>query len=123
MATTIVKLTAFPEYLDAVRAVLGSIDLDPASSDIAQRTVKATQYFTRDDDGLTKAWHGRVWLNPPYAQPDIADFVAKLITEVKTAHVIEAIMLTHNFTCTRWFHDVLAAARAFLPDPWAHQVC
>jgi phage N-6-adenine-methyltransferase len=101
------------DYLDAVRDVLGSIDLDPASSRIAQRAVKAAAYFTTDDDGLTKEWRGRVWLNPPYAQPDIADFVAKLITEYRAGHVTEAIMLTHNFTCTRWFYQAATAARAF----------
>jgi hypothetical protein len=36
-----------PEYLDRVRAMLGDIDLDPASSEIAQETVKAKHYFTR----------------------------------------------------------------------------
>jgi phage N-6-adenine-methyltransferase len=102
-----------PDYLDAVRDVLGGIDLDPASSAIAQRTVRATTHFTTDDNGLTKEWRGRVWLNPPYAQPDIADFVAKLITEYRACRVTEAILLTHNFSCTRWFHSAVTAARVF----------
>jgi hypothetical protein len=33
-------------YIETVRMVLGEIDLDPASSEIAQKTVKAAQYFT-----------------------------------------------------------------------------
>ena len=85
----------------------------PHSSEIAQRTVRATAHFTTDDDGLTKEWRGRVWLNPPYAQPDIADFVAKVITEYRACRITEAIMLTHNFTCTRWFHKALRSAQAF----------
>ena len=63
------------QYIEAARRVLGEIDLDPASCEVAQRTVKAVEYFTAKDDGLEQEWHGRVWLNPPYAQPVIAQFV------------------------------------------------
>lgn len=34
------------EYIVLVRRVLGEIDLDPFSSEEAQRTVQAKQYFT-----------------------------------------------------------------------------
>lgn len=54
------------EYIAAVREVLGEIDLDPASSALAQETVRAIEHFTVDDDGLAQEWHGRVFLNPPY---------------------------------------------------------
>jgi phage N-6-adenine-methyltransferase len=101
------------EFIDAACDVLGNIDLDPASSEIAQGTVRAAAYFTIDDDGLTKEWRGRVWLNPPYTQPEIADFIAKLIAEHHAGHVTEAIMLTHNYSDTEWFHQALQAARAF----------
>jgi ParB family chromosome partitioning protein len=101
------------KYIGAVRAVLGEIDLDPASSEIAQRTVRAAKYFTIDDDGLSQDWHGRAFLNPPYAQPLTERFVAKLIAEHEAGHVSEAILLTHNFTCTRWCQDALWACRAF----------
>jgi hypothetical protein len=43
------------EYVDlAQEVVLGKIDLDPASSALAQQTVKAKQFFTAADDGLAK---------------------------------------------------------------------
>ena len=71
------------QYIAAARRVLGEIDLDPASCEVAQGIVKAVQYFTAKDDGLKQEWHGRVWLNPPYAQPLIAQFVSKLIAERK----------------------------------------
>jgi DNA N-6-adenine-methyltransferase (Dam) len=67
------------EYVDRVRDVLGEIDLDPASHALAQKIIRAARFFTREDDGLTKDWSGRVWLNPPYAQPLIGQFVDKLV--------------------------------------------
>ncbi len=99
------------EYLDAARDVLGAIDLDPASSEAAQRRVQAERYFTPEDDGLEHEWAGRVWLNPPYAQPLIAQFVSKLVAEYVAGRVSAAIMLTHNYTDTAWFHE----AEAFAP--------
>jgi DNA N-6-adenine-methyltransferase (Dam) len=54
------------EFLAVVRAALGTIDLDPASSDEAQQIVQATNYFTKEQDGLKKEWYGKVYLNPPY---------------------------------------------------------
>jgi len=59
-------------YVEAARQVLGEIELDPASSEIAQRVVQAVDYFTIDLDGLKQPWFGKVWLNPPYAQPAIS---------------------------------------------------
>lgn len=97
-------------YIEAARAVMGGIDLDPATHPIAQRTVQADQFYTRQDDGLSLSWHGRVWLNPPYAQPWIARFVEKLTSEVASGAVEQAIMLTHNYTDTMWFHMAEASA-------------
>jgi hypothetical protein len=56
---------------------MGRIDCDPASHEAAQRTVRATRYYTKHDNGLAQLWHGRCWLNPPYSQPLISRFVDK----------------------------------------------
>jgi hypothetical protein len=50
------------KYIEAARAVLGSIDVDPASNNIAQRIVGAAKYYTKENSGLDKEWHGNVWL-------------------------------------------------------------
>ena len=93
------------EYLSAAKDVLGEFDVDPASSDKAQETVKAKKYFTKEENGLTKEWKGRVWLNPPYVQPDIEHFTSKLVKEYLNKNVTEAILLTHNYTDTKWFQN------------------
>jgi phage N-6-adenine-methyltransferase len=100
------------EYIKLARKVMGRIDLDPASSDFGQETVQAGEYFTPFENGLRRKWHGRVWLNPPYSQPDIAYFVAKLVSEFRAGRVNEAILLTHNYTDTAWFHDANSACSA-----------
>jgi DNA N-6-adenine-methyltransferase (Dam) len=89
----------------AARAVLGEIDLDPASDPIAQETVRAGAFFTIVDDGLAKEWFGRVWLNPPYHRKLLPSFVRKLIAERAAGRVAAAIMLTNNCTDTEWFED------------------
>lgn len=103
------------QYIAAARAVMGEIDLDPATHPIAQQTVQAVQFYTAADDGLIKDWHGRVWLNPPYAQPLIGQFVDKLLEELSSGRVEQAVMLTHNYTDTSWFHraEELAASLCF----------
>lgn len=100
------------EYIDAARAVLGQIDLDPASSRQAQSQIKALSFFTASDSGLDKDWHGNVWLNPPFAQPLIADFVSKMVSEFGAGRVTAAVMLTHNYTDTAWFHEAVSEASA-----------
>lgn len=99
-------------YMEMVRDVLGSIDLDPASHPLAQERICATHFFTEDDDGLSKDWFGKVWLNPPYAQPAIGHFVDKMLMEAASGRIEEAIMLTHNYTDTGWFQKAARAATA-----------
>lgn len=101
-----------PDYVEAARRVLGRIDLDPASSEKAQKTIKARRYYSADDDGLSQEWRGSVWLNPPYAQPLIHQFAEKAVAEVNAGRVTEAIVLTHNYTDTAWFHLLESACSA-----------
>ncbi len=100
------------EYLAAVRDVLGEIDLDPASSDPAQRRVRAIRFFTKREDGLRQEWQGRVFLNPPYTHPELPEFVGKMVAEYRSGRVPAAIMLTHNYTDTGWFHLAVGACVA-----------
>jgi hypothetical protein len=91
-----------PEFVDAARGVLGGIDLDPASCKVAQRTVRARRYFTKEDDGLTREWHGRVWINPPFSVA--GKFGAKLLREFDAGNVTSAIMVVNAYSAdTRWF--------------------
>jgi ParB family transcriptional regulator, chromosome partitioning protein len=100
-------------YIEAARAVMGGvIDLDPASCALANETVKATRYFTKDDDGLSQAWSGNVWLNPPYGKIPahtnegrsyIGLFVQKLMQEYRQGNVSQAVALVTAQTDAAWF--------------------
>jgi DNA N-6-adenine-methyltransferase (Dam) len=91
-------------YIEAARRVMGGIDLDPASCELANRTVKAAQFFNVEENGLVREWFGKVFLNPPYRRDGIqGKFVDKLVCEYKAGRCTEAIILVGNRTECDWF--------------------
>jgi phage N-6-adenine-methyltransferase len=99
-------------YIEHARAVLGAIDLDPASCEGANETVRAAAFFTKDDNGLEADWAGRVWLNPPYGRL-AGDFTRKLLDEHAAGNVTAAIALVNaHCTDTSWFAGL-----------WDHTLC
>ena len=111
-SSTSVEWYTPPEYLDLVREVLGEIDLDPASSEVANRAVKAKRFFTAAADGLMHPWTGRVFCNPPYGGAQAA-FAARLLEEHGEDHVREAVLLLNaNAVETEWFRPL-----------WGHTLC
>jgi len=98
------------KWIEVARSVIGEFDIDPASSEVAQKQVKAASYYTKEQNGLSQPWHGRIWLNPPYERHLIRRFVEKLISEIESGNVVEAIMLTNSQTEAAWFQLALSRA-------------
>ena len=99
-------------WIEAARATMGGIDCDPASSAIANERVRATAIWTAEDDGRERVWGERVWMNPPYAQPLVADFCEALAVRFERGEVTQACVLVNNGTETAWFHRLLSVASA-----------
>jgi hypothetical protein len=97
------------EYVETARKVMGAIDLDPASSLEANAVIKAATFYTKADNGLDKHWYGRIWMNPPYAQPLISEFARKL---VESPDVEQACVLVNNASETEWFQQLGSKAAA-----------
>lgn len=100
------------QYIVSAKKVMGSIDVDPCTSEFAQKTVMAATYYTLGNDGLSHAWSGNVWLNPPYSASIVRSFVDKLLGHFALGDVQQAIMLTHNNADTLWFHKAAVVASA-----------
>lgn len=100
-------------YVDMAREVMGTIDTDPASNPTAQRTVRATTYYTAETNGLDKDWHGKVWMNPPYSNPEVQQFAEKVIAEYRSGRVTEAIVLTNNSADTGWHRSMQDACTRY----------
>jgi len=100
------------DYIELARRVMGAIDTDPATSLIANKRIMAETIYTAEDNGLTKVWRGRVWMNPPYATPLISMFSEAVSAKYEDGEIEQACVLVNNATETAWFQRMLKAADA-----------
>jgi hypothetical protein len=107
-----------PDLTEAVRLFFGGvIELDPASCQAGQRVVRAKEWCGRDHkekdhrDGLCLNYtdYGTVWLNPPYSQPAMGQFVEKALDECKCC-----LLLSNASLDTVWAHNLLREAVAVM---------
>jgi hypothetical protein len=84
-----------------------TFDLDPASPHDMESTVPATTKYTVFDDGLSKPWFGRVWLNPPYG-PETPFWMRRMIDHG------DGIALVFSRTDAAWCQEALARCSACL---------
>jgi len=104
-------------YIQAVRELLGGIDVDPASHPAANAVVRATTYYTLETNGLAHDWPGRVWLNPPYGRDEDNDsnqdvWSARLLEQYAAGITTEAVLLVNAATDRKWFQRL-----------WAYPIC
>lgn len=77
--------------------VLGPFDLDPCSP-IVRPWEMAAVHYTVGEDGLSRPWFGRVWLNPPYG-PNTGRWLQRISEHGN------GIALVFARTETEMFHD------------------
>lgn len=108
-----------PSWLvDGARQVMGGIDIDPASCSFANRTVKATKFFSQQNNGLKQRWQGRVFLNPPFGH-EWKQWAEKLIEEIDAGRTKQAFLVAPGKVLwvvgATWFRPLLKGS-LFLPD-------
>lgn len=108
-----------PEWLtdrgtiELVLRVLGGIDLDPCSNGGDMPNIPALVHYTKEDDGLSKAWKGRVYINPPYGQ-ELPHWISHLLDQYTRRNVTQAIMLVPARPDTKWFSSLKYLHRCFI---------
>lgn len=121
------------EIVEAARATMGSIDLDPASCPLANETVKAKRYFTKEMDGLAWDWYAdTAFMNHPYGKgekacgkkctkkicaerkhhisediPGNEDWINKLVFSYRDGRVKQACALVFASTSEDWIEPLL----------------
>lgn len=93
-------------YIESVRKVLGKIDLDPASSRLANIRINADCIFTIEDSGLAAKWFGNVFCNPPYSRGNLEKWSTKIRFEHEQRNTKNSIYLIPNDPSTNWFKIV-----------------
>ena len=78
---------------------LGSFDLDPCAP--SRQFYTAKECYTKEDDGLSKSWFGRVWLNPPYNRKLIEPFIRRM-----SQHGNGIALIFNRMDIALW-HDVI----------------
>ncbi|WP_108651284.1 DNA N-6-adenine-methyltransferase [Dongshaea marina] len=102
------------QYIEAARKVMGSIDVDPASNPVAQLSVRAKRFYSRENSGLAAEanWRGNLWMNPPYSRGLLGDFCSRLLAELEAGRVKQAIVLVNSGTETKPYQAMLSKASA-----------
>lgn len=100
-----------PEHLiRAVKQVLGTIELDPASCKLANRTVQAKEIYTASDNGLERMWFGKVFCNPPSkagdptAKPHL--WAKRMALEYETQGITEGLLLVKSVLGYKWYEQL-----------------
>lgn len=94
-------------------ALGGPVDLDPASCAVANRTVKAARYYTRDDDGYMRDWTSpRLYLNPPF--DDTQRWVRRWAAAYAAGEVGATVLLVNSAPGYEWWHDLIERAPVVL---------
>lgn len=103
-----------PEWLiGPVVDMFGAIDTDPATSfAVNLKYIKAKTFYTKHTNGLdlSRPWHGKVFLNPPYGKGESSagKFIERLCNEFESGNVKQAITCLNQASMTsKWFYSIV----------------
>ena len=85
-----------------------TFDLDPCSPG-SNHWVPATHVYTKIDDGLSKQWTGRVFMNPPFGgRNGHVPWLSRFLNHGNGIAIIRA------YTSSKWWHDLIPSAEGIL---------
>lgn len=105
------------KYIAAARAVMGSIELDPTSSELANKTVQADRIYTLDNSMFRNPLNCKtLFFNPPYSDP--APFVDRVVFDFEQGNIGQIIGILNVDCSTRWWREIekIAVSYCFLHD-------
>lgn len=102
------------EIVNAAREVMGSIDLDPFSSEKANEVVRAKIFYHKERDGFSHPWFGNVWMNHPFSKANNKRCIKALVAEFKYGYVNQACCITFTATSEKWFQPLLDFPQCYL---------
>ena len=68
---------------------------------------KCAEYYTEEEDGMSKYWRGSCWMNPPYGR-GIGKWLRKAYESSLEGATV--VCLIPSRTDTRWWHDYVMKA-------------
>lgn len=81
--------------------------------------------YTKQDDGLSKEWFGRVFLNPPYSRPLVSQFMEKMAAHGNGIALIVPKLGTKMFRDIIYPHCsaiyILSERIKFYDENWVQQ--
>lgn len=94
--------------------VMGGINLDPFSSEVANEDIMAHSFYHKDNNGLTHDWHGNVWMNHPFSREMNKKCIEKLVSEYEIGNMSQACCITFAATSEAWFRPLLKYKQCFI---------
>lgn len=95
-----------PEFMAAVYAAFGEVDLDPCAHPASPVVAKRKIIFSNGDDGLDEPWLGRlVYVNPPFSA--LLKWLRRADQQWRDGHADTIVALVPARMDSAWFHDHL----------------
>ena len=86
-------------FFKEIEKRFGCFDLDPCAD---HDNAKADLYYIKSEDGLSKEWKGKVWMNPPYGR-EIIKWMKKAYESSLNGAMV--VCLVPSRTDTKWWHE------------------
>lgn len=92
---------------------LKGFDLDPFSCELANQTITAETFWSKENDALIQDWtrFKRKWVNPPYSSGLIGKAIAKTL---EYSHIGETLLLVNTSSSAKWFQACMEKCAAYL---------